>query len=213
MCVMSGECTKEGNVRIGELAGFIPHTPMVLINQYSFITHHTDARIHFAHLHHLTILYDQITINLHNIKHEMNVGQRATLRLIAKIIQDTAENMLDYIDMLPQALECQAHTPTRTKRAAEFVNQGVFPSIGNALSWLTGTLDASAAKYINSNTDNLNKLKNAQSYLSSAVNHTAEIAVRNENKLNKMRNTLKDLSKILQANISDLDKQAGLLPD
>ena len=207
MCVMSGECTKEGNVRIGELAGFIPHTPMVLINQYSFITHHTDARIHFAHLHHLTILYDQITINLHNIRHEMNVGQRATLRLIAKIIQDTAENMLDYIDMLPQALECQAHTPTRTKRAAEFVNQGVFPSIGNALSWLTGTLDASAAKYINSNTDNLNKLKNAQSYLSSAVNHTAEIAVRNENKLNKMRNTLKDLSKILQANISDLDKQ------
>ena len=204
---MSGGSTKEGNVKIGELAGFIPHTPMVLINEYSFITHHTDAKIHFAHLQHLTILYDQITINLHSIKHELNVGQRATLRLIAKIIQDTAENMLDYIDMLPQALECQAHTPTRAKRAAEFINRGVFPSLGNALSWLTGTLDASAAKYINLNTDNLNRLKDAQSYLSSAVNHTAEIAVRNENKLNKMRNTLKDLSKILQANISDLDKQ------
>ena len=159
LLVLSGGGTTEGNVKIGELAGFIPHTPMVLIEEYTFITHHTDAKIHFAHLHHLTILYDQITINLHSISHKLNIGQRATLRLIGQIIQDTAENMLSYIDMLPQALECQAHTPTRAKRSAEFIDTGVFPGIGKALSWLTGTLDSSAAKYINSNTDNLNKLK------------------------------------------------------
>ena len=207
LCVTGGESEFEGNVRIKGLAGFIPHTPMVLIQEYSFITHHTDAKIHFAHLHHLTILYDQITINLHSISHEINISQRNTLKLIGQIIQDTAENMLNYIDMLPQALECQNHTPTRTKRSAEFINTGIFPAVGTALSWLTGTLDSSAAKYINQNTDNLNKLKNAQSHLSSAVNHTAEIASRNEVKISKMRNTLRDLSKILQANISELDKQ------
>ena len=106
LCVTGGESEFEGNVRIKGLAGFIPHTPMVLIQEYSFITHHTDAKIHFAHLHHLTILYDQITINLHSISHEINISQRNTLKLIGQIIQDTAENMLNYIDMLPQALEC-----------------------------------------------------------------------------------------------------------
>ena len=205
--MLSGGGMTEGNVEITPLAGFITHTPMVLIEEYTFITHHTDAKIHFAHLHHLTILYDQITINLHSISQELNISQRVTLKLIAKIIQETAEKLLNYIDMLPQALECQAQNPKRAKRSAEFINTGVFPGIGQALSWLTGTLDSSAAKYINSNTDNLIRLKNAQSFLTTAVNHTAEIAIRNEKKLNKMRNALKDLSKILQANISELDKQ------
>ena len=205
--VVSGERAKEGKIRITELAGFIPHIPTVLVNEYTFITHHTDVKVHFTHLHHLTILYDQISINLHNINYEINLGQRAALDLVGKTIQDTAENMLEYIDMLPQALECQVHTPTRAKRSTTFVDTGIFPSIGRALSWLSGTLDSSAARYINSNTDNLNKLKDAQSYLYSAVNNTAELASRNEEKLKKLRNTLKDLSKILQANISEQDKK------
>ena len=131
---MSGERAKEGKIRITELAGFIPHIPIVLVNEYTFITHHTDVKVHFTHLHHLTILYDQISINLHNINYELNLGQRAALDLVGKTIQDTAEYMLEYIDMLPQALECQAHTPTRAKRSAAFVDTGIFPSIGRALS-------------------------------------------------------------------------------
>ena len=119
-------------------------------------------------------------------------------------IEALAEKLLNTLETLPHPTDCPT---TRQKRDIEVVpsRRGLFKGLGNALSWLTGNLDAEAGHFINQNFNNILKLKESQGKMIRVLNSTSHKAHENSEKIASIQNSLDNLKLDVKTNSEKSD--------
>ena len=154
---------------------FTPHTTLYFASNTAHITSHLDTSVFLTQYRNLKDW--QRTV--HNKLVTFNITQNqfpAFFSLndnIDNVLHDSLATLLAAIETQDHPAACQNHVIKKRDLSPE---SGLFPSFGRALSWLTGTLSADAANYINRNTHNLMKLKQAQLETITVLNHTVQLS-------------------------------------
>ena len=153
---------------------FTPHTTLYFATNTAHVTSHLDTSVFLTQYRNLKDWQKTV----HNKLATFNITQNqfpAFFSLndnIDNILHDSLATLLAAIETQDHPAACQHHNIQKRDLSPE---SGLFPSFGRALSWLTGTLSADAASYINRNTHNLMKLKQAQLETITVLNHTIQL--------------------------------------
>ena len=129
----------------------------------------------FQHLHNLTQLYQNLTQHVDDHRYTMfNIPELETVSVrIKDIIERASYNLLTILQTSPTPNNCTSVHNYRKRSVDVLPNSGLFPELGTALSWLTGTLSSQAKKYINLNYNNIVALQKSNKDMISVLNHTA----------------------------------------
>ena len=103
-----------------------------------------------------------------------NIPELETVSVrIKDIIERASYNLLTILQTSPTPNNCTSIHNYRKRSVDVLPNSGLFPELGTALSWLTGTLSSQAKKYINLNYNNVVALQKSNKDMISVLNHTA----------------------------------------
>ena len=183
-----------------------PHKQVVLEYKSNAVMYQIDTREYWNALANLANIHHNLTDKVH----ELGIIESDWPQLQAManhthfIIEALAEKLLNTLETLPHPRECPV---ARQKRDVEVVStkRGLFRGLGTALSWLTGNLDAGAGDYINTNYNNILKLKDSQGKMIKVLNNTSHKAHENSEKIVSIQNSLESLKLDLKGNSDKSD--------
>ena len=194
--VIMSECprgTRAGNYGplVAPYTILTPQERIVFIKDEVNVILSMDMQVYISHVAGLADVHQNITQKLKEFN--ITVLPLNSLSAHARIlIENIAANLINALQVLPQEEECRAK---RKKRDVEILAQGgIFPGLGRALAYMTGTLTSDAAKYINLNYNNILKIRESQGKLIRVVNETSQRAYKNSVQLRKVSIRVDNLS-------------------
>ena len=183
---------------------FTPYKKLAITRKTAYIVQHTDTTEYITHLQTLNYLHETVNkkIAVMNLTKDDLPAYRVLSKQAHDSIERSAVTLMDALQSLSHEDHCLPQAK-RSKREVDLVRQqGLFPGIGRALGWLTGTLTSDAASYINKNFHNINKLKNSQLHMIKVINNTAIVGKKNSDQIYSLKMQLAKMGNDLQQQIS-----------
>ena len=185
-------------------ATFTPHKPLAITRKTAYIAQHTDTSTYIRHLQELNYLHEAVSqkIAIMNLTKDDFPAYHVLSKQAHNTIERSAVTLMDALQSLSHEDHCLPQVK-RSKREVDLVrHQGLFPGLGRALGWLTGTLTSDAASYINKNFHNLNRLKDVQTHMIKVINNTAIIGKKNSEQIYSLKMQLAKMGNALQQQIT-----------
>ena len=194
------------NPIITPYAAFTPHKPLAITRKTAYVAQHTDITAYILHMQELNFLQESVheKIVLLNLTKDDFPAYHVLTKQVHATVEKSAVTLMNALQSLSHEDSCLDQVK-RPKREVDLVRyQGIFPGVGRALSWLTGTLTSEAAAYINKNAHNINMLKNSQIHMIKVVNNTAVVAKKNKDQIYALKMQLAKMGNALQQQISKI---------
>ena len=179
----------------------LPLKHLMFTKHNAYVTSHIDVTVYLRHLQDLVHFKSTLTnkISLANVTANDFPSFKILSKNLDRILQDTCVTLLTAVEGLEHHPACA--NQHRDKRDLS-PDQGLLPGLGRALSWLTGTLSAEAADYINANTHNLKRIQKSELHVIKVLNHTNLVARANAARLQMLQKKLSEVTYKLQDSLS-----------